>query len=167
MLLVGAGLLHVGAKRISVNQNPVTLGHVRGDRASTGRLGDRLFGGVATLSGVVVIVLVTLIAIFLIIQAIPALANNSANFFTSREWAPGGEEPAFGILEFLWTTVTASTLAMLISVPVGVGVALFITQYAPAWLFRSNALRRASALQSRACVGAQCKPLLCFPAPLL
>ena len=48
---------------------------LEGDRASTGRLGDRLFGGVATLSGVIVIVLVTLIAIFLIVQAIPALAE--------------------------------------------------------------------------------------------
>jgi phosphate transport system permease protein len=109
------------------------------DSASTGRMGDRLFGGAATLSGVIVIVLVSLIAVFLIVQAIPALADNSANFFTSREWAPGGDEPRFGILEFLWTTVTASTLAMVISVPVGVGVALFITQYAPTWMRRPAA----------------------------
>jgi len=108
----------------------------RGDRASTGRAGDRLFGGMATLSGVFVILIVTLIALFLIVQAIPALANNHANFFTSRVWSPGGEQPAFGILEFLWTTVTASTIAMVVSVPIGVGVALFLTQYAPLWMRR-------------------------------
>ena len=112
---------------------------MQADQASTGRVGDRLFGGAATVSGVLVIVLVSLIAIFLIVQAIPALANNSANFFTSREWAPGGEEPAFGILEFLWTTVTASTIAMALSVPVGVAVALFLTQYAPSWMRRPAA----------------------------
>ncbi len=106
----------------------------QGDRASTGRIGDRLFGGAATLSGVIVIVLVTLIGAFLVVQAVPALMNNSASFFTSRVWAPGGEQPAFGILEFLWTTVAASTVAMLLAVPVGVGVALFLTQYAPTWL---------------------------------
>ena len=111
----------------------------RGDRASTGRAGDRLFGGVATLSGVFVILIVTLIAIFLIVQAIPALANNNVNFFTSRVWNPGGEKPAFGILEFLWTTVAASTLAMVVSVPIGVGVALFLTQYAPMWMRRPAA----------------------------
>ena len=76
--------------------------------------------------------IVTLIAVFLVVQAVPALMNNSANFFTSRVWAPGGDQPAFGILEFLWTTVAASTIAMLLAVPVGVGVALFLTQYAPA-----------------------------------
>jgi phosphate transport system permease protein len=112
---------------------------LQGDRASTGRFGDRLFGGAATVSGIIVIALVTLIAVFLIVQAVPALMNNSASFFTSRVWAPGGEQPAFGILEFLWTTVTASTIAMLLSVPVGVAVALFLTQYAPTWMRRPAA----------------------------
>ncbi|HEX6055167.1 MAG TPA: phosphate ABC transporter permease subunit PstC, partial [Intrasporangium sp.] len=62
-----------------------------GDKVSTGRRGDRLFGGAATFSGVVVIAMVSLIGIFLVVQAIPALTNNSANFFTSRVWEPGGE----------------------------------------------------------------------------
>lgn len=105
-----------------------------GDQASTGRLGDRLFGGAATASGVIVIAMVTLIATFLIIQAVPALINNQENFLTSRVWSPGGDQPAFGILEFLWTTVAASTIAMLVAVPFGVAVALFLTQYAPAWM---------------------------------
>jgi phosphate transport system permease protein len=107
---------------------------LRGDTASTGRLGDRLFGGAATASGIIVIAVVSLIAVFLVIQAVPALLSNQASFFTSREWAPGGEEPRFGIVEFLWTTVAASTLAMVIAVPVGVAVALFLTQYAPLWM---------------------------------
>ena len=105
-----------------------------GDRASTGRRGDRLFGGAATLSGVIVIAMVSLIGIFLVVQAVPALTNNSANFFTSRVWEPGGDQPAFGIVEFLWTTVMASVIAMTLAVPVGVGVALFLTQYAPLWM---------------------------------
>lgn len=105
-----------------------------GDSASTGRRGDRLFGGAATLSGVVVIAMVSLIGIFLVVQAIPALTNNSENFFTSRVWEPGGEQPAFGIVEFLWTTVMSSLIAMMLAVPLGVGVALFLTQYAPLWM---------------------------------
>lgn len=109
------------------------------DRASTGRLGDRLFGGAATTSGVVVVLIVSLIAVFLIVQAVPALLGNQASFLTSREWAPGGDEPRFGIVEFLWTTVIASTIAMLLAVPVGVAVALFLTQYAPQWMRRPAA----------------------------
>jgi len=107
---------------------------LQADKASTGRFGDRIFGGASTLSGILVIALVSLIAVFLVVQAVPALLDNSASFFTSRVWAPGGDKPAFGVLEFLWTTVASSTIAMVISVPVGVAVALFLTQYAPTWM---------------------------------
>jgi phosphate transport system permease protein len=107
------------------------------DRASTGRLGDRLFSGASTLSGVLVVLIVSLIAVFLVVQAVPALLDDKVNFLTSREWAPGGDTPRFGIVEFLWTTVAASTIAMVLAVPVGVAVALFLTQYAPQWMRRS------------------------------
>ncbi len=110
-----------------------------GDQASTGRLGDRLFGGAASVSGVFVIALVTLVGLFLISQAIPALVTNEANFLTSREWQVGGENPRFGIADLLWTTVLASLIAMALAVPVGVAVALFITQYAPPWLSKPAA----------------------------
>jgi len=86
-----------------------------------------------------VIALVSLIGAFLLWQAIPALARNEANFLTSREWVVAGEHPRFGIVELLWTTVASSLIAMAIAVPVGVCVALFITQYAPRWLSRPAA----------------------------
>ena len=102
--------------------------------ADTGRLGDRLFGGAARGAGLLVIALVTLIAVFLLSQALPALARNGANFLTSSEWTVSGENPRFGIANLLWVTVSSSVIAMTIAVPVGVGVAVFVSQYSPAWL---------------------------------
>ena len=90
-------------------------------------------------AGLLVIALVTMIGVFLLAQAIPALLKDQANFLTSREWAPGGDTPRFGIVELLWTTVASSAIAMVIAVPFGVAVALFITQYAPSWLKRPAA----------------------------
>ena len=110
-----------------------------GDGASTGRLGDRLFAGATRGAGVLVVALITLIGVFLVAQAVPALLKDQASFLTSREWAPGGDAPRFGIVELLWTTVTSSAIAMVFAVPVGVAVALFITQYAPRWLKRTAA----------------------------
>ena len=110
-----------------------------GDRAGTGRLGDRVFGGAARGAGILVIGLVTLVGVFLLWQAIPALAKDHVNFLTSREWSVDGPNPRFGITELLWTTVITAVIAMLIAVPVGVAVALFITQYAPRWLARPAA----------------------------
>lgn len=113
---------------------------VFGDGASTGRTGDKVFFGLSAGAGALVIALVTLIGVFLLAQAIPALGKNHTSFITSREWAV--DDPAnmrFGIVQMLWTTVVSSVIAMLIAVPVGVAVSLFITEYAPAWLSRPAA----------------------------
>ncbi len=120
----------------TADELPDSDGHgpLEGDRASTGRLGDRIFGGAASGAGLLVIALVTLIALFLLSQALPALARNEANFLTSTEWIVSGDKPRFGIATMLWVTVASSIIAMCIAVPVGVGVALFVTQYAPRWL---------------------------------
>ncbi len=106
---------------------------------STRRWGDRIFGGTMRGAGLVVLALVTLLGVFLVSQALPALARNEASFLTSREWEVGGTAPRFGIVELLWTTVTSSLIAMVLAVPVGVCVALFITEYAPRWLSRPAA----------------------------
>jgi phosphate transport system permease protein len=125
----------------AVDHVPDPSGHspLGGDRASTGRLGDRLFGGAATGAGLLVIAIVTLIAVFLLSQAVPALRRDGANFLTSTEWNVAGDHPRFGIATLLWTTVASSVVAMVIAVPLGVGVALFVTQYAPRWLSRPAA----------------------------
>jgi len=111
------------------------------DRATTGQgqLGDRLFGGTARGAGLLVIALVTLIAVFLLSQALPALAKDKVNFLTSTQWNVDGTPLQFGIANLLWVTVLSSAIAMLIAVPLGVSVALFITQYAPTWLSRPAA----------------------------
>ena len=83
--------------------------------------------------------MVTLIAVFMLSQALPALAKDNVNFLTSTAWNVDGTPLQFGIANLLWVTVLSSAIAMLIAVPLGVGVALFITQYAPIWLSRTAA----------------------------
>ncbi len=121
-----------------VNRDPATGGDPptppSAPGRSTGRLGDRLFGGAAFGAGGIVIALVTLIGVFLLAQAIPSLMKNEANFLTSSEWTVAGDHPRFGIANLLWVTVISSVIALAIAVPLGVCVALFITQYAPRWL---------------------------------
>jgi phosphate transport system permease protein len=82
-------------------------------------------------SGLVVVGLVVLVGIFLTWKAVPSLLDNDAPFFTSRVWSPADTPPRFGIAALLWTTVISSVMAMALAVPVAMGVALFITQYAP------------------------------------
>jgi len=123
-----------GVSAVDELRGPDGHGPLDKGRASTGRLGDRIFSGTARGAGVLVIAIVTLIAVFLLSQAIPALAKDKVNFLTSTQWNVDATPLQFGIANLLWVTVLSSAIAMVIAVPLGVGVALFITQYAPRWL---------------------------------
>jgi len=55
------------------------------------------------------------------------------SFITSTAWDPAIDQ-AFGALPFIQGTLITSVLALLIAVPVGLGVAIFLAELAPAWL---------------------------------
>jgi len=94
------------------------------------RLGDQVFKGLAAGSGGLLLVIMAAIAFFLIWKAIPAFSGNSGNLLTTQVWTPGANPPLFGMAALLFGTIVSSVIAMLIGVPVAIGIALFISQYA-------------------------------------
>ncbi len=52
------------------------------------------------------------------------------SFFTEKEWLPFFEEPKFGILPLICGTVLVTTIAMIVAVPIGLGCAVFLNDYA-------------------------------------
>ncbi|GLE53340.1 phosphate ABC transporter permease subunit PstC [Mycobacterium montefiorense] len=101
------------------------------------RRGDRIFASIAAAAGSTIVIAIVLIAIFLLLRAIPALRVNHANFFTSNEFDTSDvAELAFGIHDLLMVTALSSMTALVLAVPVAVGIAVFLTQYAPARLAR-------------------------------
>jgi phosphate transport system permease protein len=106
-----------------------------GDGAKA-RRGDRLFKSVAALSGSTITIAIGLIGVFLLVHAIPALRANHANFFTSAQFDTTSNELAFGIRDLFMVTVLSSLWALALAVPVAIGIAVFLTQYAPARLSR-------------------------------
>jgi phosphate transport system permease protein len=97
----------------------------------SGRRGDVVFRGLAVGAGVFVLVLLGAIAVFLIVKAIPALQADKSSFWTTKQWTAIQGDAMFGIAALLFGTVVTSLLALVMAVPVGLGVALYITQYAP------------------------------------
>jgi phosphate transport system permease protein len=75
-------------------------------------------------------------AIFLISRAAPVIAKDSASFLFSRGYEVATEPLRFGVLDLLWVTCVSSAIALLLAVPVAIGIALFMTQYAPSWASR-------------------------------
>ena len=53
-------------------------------------------------------------------------------FFTQSDWNPVEEQ--FGALPFIYGTLVSSLLALVIAIPLSVGVAVFITEMCPVWL---------------------------------
>lgn len=95
------------------------------------RAGDRVFRGLAAGAGITVLVIMGAIGAFLVWKSIPSLQANSANFFTSTDWFPEDKPPTFGIAALVFGTAISASIAMLLAVPVGIGIALFIAFYAP------------------------------------
>ena len=98
---------------------------------AAGRRGDRLFRGLSRGAGALTFALIVAIAAFLVVEAIPALRANTADFLTTSAWAPDSDPVVFGIAALAFGTVVSSVIALLIAVPVAVGSALFIAFYAP------------------------------------
>ncbi|UQX10681.1 phosphate ABC transporter permease subunit PstC [Candidatus Mycobacterium methanotrophicum] len=94
---------------------------------------DRLFRGLSTGSGVLIIVLTAAIGIFLLIRAIPALARDKENFLTyGGDWVTTNTAAMrFGIAELLQVTVLVALFALILAMPVALGIAIFLTQYSP------------------------------------
>jgi phosphate transport system permease protein len=91
--------------------------------------GESVFRRLTMAAGVMVLVLLGAIAVFLIVKALPALEHDKVSFWTTQEWSP--ETRVFGIAALLFWTVMTSVLALVMALPVGLGVAVYITQYAP------------------------------------
>jgi phosphate transport system permease protein len=78
------------------------------------------------------ILLVFGIFFFVFREALPMLSGklNLAEFFTSPEWRPTAEpEPHYGILALLLGTLAVTVLAMLMAVPLGLGAAIYISEF--------------------------------------
>src|SRR4051794_6238082 len=102
-------------------------------RGAKVRIGDRVFRGLAEGSGVLIVVIIAAIGAFLLWRAIPALARNEQNFFLySGNWVTTDTSAMqFGILDLLQVTVFVSVFALLLAMPVALGIAIFLTHYSP------------------------------------
>jgi phosphate transport system permease protein len=95
------------------------------------RIGDRVFLALTKGASSFVVLLVALVAVFLVVKSVPSILDDKVNFFTSTEWSTTPGDLRFGVAPLLYTTVAISVLAMILAVPTAIGIALFITHYAP------------------------------------
>lgn len=90
----------------------------------TSRAGDSVFRGLATGAGLIIMLALAGVAIFLVLQSIPALG-------ASGDQAYGADNIVVYIWPLLFGTVLAAVIALVIAAPLSIGVALVISHYAP------------------------------------
>jgi phosphate transport system permease protein len=98
------------------------------------RFGDVVFHRLTLAAAILVLVILSGVIIALINGALPALQTFGFNFLVEERWNPVTER--FGALAPIYGTLVTSFIAMLIAVPLGLLIALFLTELCPMWLRR-------------------------------
>ncbi|MBI4338142.1 MAG: phosphate ABC transporter permease subunit PstC [Chloroflexi bacterium] len=94
--------------------------------------GDWVFQTIALLAALSLVGLLVAMTLYLLNAAWPAVTRFGLGFLTSSTWDPVQE--VFGALPAVYGTLLTSAIAMLVAIPVSLGVAIFLAELAPPWL---------------------------------
>jgi len=97
-----------------------------GTRTAPRRRGDLVFSGTALAAGIIILVTLAAVAVFLIVQAIPALSSDTSNNHILE-----GQSFLSWVWPFVFGTLWSSFIALVIAAPIAIGIALFISHFAP------------------------------------
>jgi phosphate transport system permease protein len=98
------------------------------------RLSDSMFRILTLSAALAVLALLGGVIVALLIGALPALRTFGFGFIATESWNPVTDN--FGALAPIYGTIVTSIIAMVIAVPIGLLIALFLTELCPPWLRR-------------------------------
>ena len=105
------------------------LQKIRQSRPSSSRLPDEIFRWIILLSAVSVFVIVVLVVLELVDKSRLSLHQFGIHFFYGHDWDPVND--SYGAAPFIYGTLVSSLLALLLAVPLSIGVAVYITEMCP------------------------------------
>jgi len=111
-----------------------TVAAIEPRHAAGQRLRERIFRGATFAAAVLVLVLLGGVALALLKGALPAFSHFGFAFLTKEVWNPVTEK--FGALAPIYGTLVTSSIAMLLAIPISLGIAIFLTELAPSWMKR-------------------------------
>lgn len=131
----------VSATRPSAHASEADATSTPAVKSGVKRPGDRIFEFLSTASATLITVMIAAIAAFLIWRAVPSLSVNEGGilgFFTYGDrWETNDTDAMkFGIPTMFGHTVLISIVALIIAMPVALGIAIFLSNYAPAKLVK-------------------------------
>jgi phosphate transport system permease protein len=89
------------------------------------------FRWTATGAGALILVVLAAVAVFLVLRAWPAMSARSGALSSKISWFPHGDTLLGFVGPLVFGTLLAAAIALLIAMPLSIGIALFISHYAP------------------------------------
>jgi phosphate transport system permease protein len=118
-----------GEPKVVSRPGPVSVPIALLLRGKTSETADRVFKVIIFLCGIAVLATLGLIVYELVLRSGASWHAFGLKFFAGSEWDPVNEQ--FGALPFVYGTLVSSLLALIIAVPLSIGVAVFTTEMCP------------------------------------
>ncbi|HBE81888.1 MAG: phosphate ABC transporter permease subunit PstC [Blastocatellia bacterium] len=97
--------------------------------ARSGTLGDKVYRTVLLAAAISILLIVAAVLYMMVQNSLPTIQRFGAGFLFASEWNPSQEK--FGALPFIYGTVVSSILALILAVPISLGIAIFLVEQAP------------------------------------
>src|SRR6185437_1335021 len=111
-----------------------TVAAVAARHVASQRVRERVFRGATLSAALLVLALLSGVAISLLTGAWPAFSHFGLQFLVRETWNPVTDK--FGALAPVYGTLVTSLIALLLAIPISLGIAIFLTELAPPWMKR-------------------------------
>lgn len=95
---------------------------------------DKIFKVITLLAATYVLVIIVLIVFELVSGSFPVWEEEGLSFLTGSDWNAVEGRESFGALPYIFGTLVTSGLAMVIGVPISIGIAMFLSEIAPKFI---------------------------------
>ena len=97
--------------------------------AKTGTIGDTVFRTILLIFASTIVMIVVAMIFMMVWNSTPTLKEFGFGFLTGSKWKPATD--IYGALPFIYGTIVSSLIALLISVPISLGIAVYLVEQAP------------------------------------
>jgi phosphate transport system permease protein len=122
-LLINTGGGDAVGSRVALRARP---------RGGIAAFADTVFSFGTGLLALTILGLLGAVGLMLIVQSAPAIRQFGFHFFVSSDWDPGNDQ--YGALPFIYGTAVSSALALVLAVPLSLGVGLCLAEMVPDWI---------------------------------